>query len=271
MVDFGTVLKTIRKERRMTQQMLADNICSQSVLSRIENNEEIPNVIVLQQLCQRLNVTVDQVMSQDPANIRKNHELMTLLSYYFHSKQYAELMELLSKNFVAEQFHTDTDFQRYYYYLGSCVFYVEQNYTKALKLLQTSLNYTYSSNKHIISDMEILIISCMGKVYATMGNYLEGMKYLDKSIDLFYSLPRERFHYELIKIFYNIATVLISRGEDSRAEELINQGISWSRKQFNYYYLDELFLLKGIILENQGNLEEAGRYVTMANMLEELQ
>ncbi len=31
-------------------------------LSRIENNEELPNVLVMQQLCDRLGVTVDQIM-----------------------------------------------------------------------------------------------------------------------------------------------------------------------------------------------------------------
>lgn len=42
--------------------MLSEDICSQSVLSRIENNEELPNVLVMQQLCDRLGVTVDQIM-----------------------------------------------------------------------------------------------------------------------------------------------------------------------------------------------------------------
>ena len=45
--SFGTIIKEIRKEQKMTQKMLSQDICSQSVLSRIENNEELPNVLVM--------------------------------------------------------------------------------------------------------------------------------------------------------------------------------------------------------------------------------
>ncbi|MFV0559505.1 MAG: helix-turn-helix domain-containing protein, partial [Enterococcus sp.] len=38
--SFGAVIKTIRQERKLTQKMLSQDICSQSVLSRIENGEE---------------------------------------------------------------------------------------------------------------------------------------------------------------------------------------------------------------------------------------
>ena len=43
--SFGQIIRTFRKKRKMTQKMLAEDICSQSVLSRIENNEELPNVL----------------------------------------------------------------------------------------------------------------------------------------------------------------------------------------------------------------------------------
>lgn len=43
---FGETIKRLRKERKMTQKMLAQGICAQSVLSRIENGVEIPNVMV---------------------------------------------------------------------------------------------------------------------------------------------------------------------------------------------------------------------------------
>ncbi|EGO6563123.1 helix-turn-helix transcriptional regulator, partial [Enterococcus faecalis] len=59
MNSLGAVIKEIRKNRKLTQKMLSEDICSQSVLSRIENNEELPNVLVMQQLCDRLGVTVD--------------------------------------------------------------------------------------------------------------------------------------------------------------------------------------------------------------------
>ena len=72
MNSLGAVIKEIRKNRKLTQKMLSEDICSQSVLSRIENNEELPNVLVMQQLCDRLGVTVDQIMryASSPLDMR---------------------------------------------------------------------------------------------------------------------------------------------------------------------------------------------------------
>lgn len=56
-------MKEICKEQKMTKNMLSQDICLQSVLIRIENNEELPNVMVMAQICQRLKVTIDHVIS----------------------------------------------------------------------------------------------------------------------------------------------------------------------------------------------------------------
>lgn len=95
--SFGTIIKTIRKERQMTQKMLSQDICSQSVLSRIENNEELPNVVVMAQICQRLGVTIDQVMSLSNKDIRGSLKQFDLLAYYFRKRDYRKLEQLLKE------------------------------------------------------------------------------------------------------------------------------------------------------------------------------
>lgn len=66
--SIGETLKQLRRARRLTQKMLAADICAQSVISRAENNEELPNVMVLHQICERLNITIDQLMLSQPKN-----------------------------------------------------------------------------------------------------------------------------------------------------------------------------------------------------------
>jgi transcriptional regulator with XRE-family HTH domain len=65
MNEIGTIIKHLRKNLTMTQNELCREICSQSVLSRIENNEEIPNVVVMFLLCRRLEVSMDWVMERN--------------------------------------------------------------------------------------------------------------------------------------------------------------------------------------------------------------
>lgn len=50
-----------RKARGMTQEQLAQGICSISHLSKIENGHETPSQDVLEHLCNRLNISLDQI------------------------------------------------------------------------------------------------------------------------------------------------------------------------------------------------------------------
>ncbi len=271
MVKFGNVLRKIRKEKHFTQKMLADKICSQSVLSRIENNEEIPNIIVMQKLCERLNTSIDYVMNgRDQGNIEEKIEWLELMSYYFHTKQYKSLLDLVQQDYVSEQLHSKESMQRYYYYYGSCLYYLNNDFENAVSYLKKALDLTYNPVKKNVTDMEIQLMSCIGKVLADMDELEEGLLYLEKSIKLFHSIPSARFEYELTKIFYNGASVYIKIGEEKRADELITQGMQWAKKNNSYYYLDNLLLLKGIILENNENIDEATYYVKMATAVQNI-
>lgn len=269
MYDFGSILKKLRKQKRYTQQMLSENICSQSVLSRIENNEEVPNIVVMKQLCERLNVTIDQVMTKDDQEIREANEWLKVMSDYFYSKQYKQLKKLIEREEIANLFYSNEELQVYYYYLGSCHYYLDENYTEAIAILKMGLKCTYTNQKQIVTDMETQLMSCIGKVLADAGNYEKGIDYLEKSIESFYEYPSERGQFYLTKIFYNIASVYLHLKLIERGSSFIDQGITWAKKTHTFYFLDELYLLKGVVEEERGNQEAAAAYVKTAYYLKQ--
>ncbi|KAF1297712.1 Cro/Cl family transcriptional regulator [Enterococcus sp. JM4C] len=253
---FGNVLKAIRKERKLTQKMLSQDICSQSVLSRIENGEELPNVLVMQQLCQRLGVTIDQVMLYNSIGVKETEELLEKMAYHFRQKDYKKLEELLKRPGLINQFYLDTDIQLYFYYSGSCEFFLHGNCEKALSLLKRGLSYTFKLDKMHVSKEEVQLISCIGKVYGDMGHLEEAEQYLKRSIHLFYRLPNQRGNAELTKIFYNYASFLDKKEQYTLADELVDCGIELARRKNSFYYLEELFQLKSKLLtQNERNSE----------------
>ena len=96
--SFGTIIKEIRKEQKMTQKMLSQDICSQSVLSRIENNEELPNVVVMAQICQRLGVTIDHVMNLSKGKVRSALKQFELTDLYFQQRDYRKLEQVIKSS-----------------------------------------------------------------------------------------------------------------------------------------------------------------------------
>ena len=69
--------------------------------------------------------------------------------------------------------YLDTDWQKYYYYLGSCELFVLNDYEKAIASLRKGLSFTYKADKLNVSDLEIQLISCLGATYGYMGNRVE--------------------------------------------------------------------------------------------------
>lgn len=136
MESFGAVIKEIRKNRKLTQKMLSEDICSQSVLSRIENDEELPNVVVMQQICQRLGVTMDQIMQFKSEEVHLLTQMFSKIAEYFRHKEYTKLLKYLQDIQLEERLYLDTDWQRYYYYLGSCHFYLFNDCELALEYLK---------------------------------------------------------------------------------------------------------------------------------------
>lgn len=56
---------SIRKKLGLSQTELCNGICTQSTLSKFENNGRIPSLKILNSLCDRLNINVADIMDVD--------------------------------------------------------------------------------------------------------------------------------------------------------------------------------------------------------------
>lgn len=271
---FGTVLKETRTTQQLSQKELAADICSQAMLSRIENNEVIPSVILMKQLCDRLDVSLDDVLGTEydlsATTTDEKNEWLELIKFYHQSTQYHYLNRILDETDVFKTLTTKQQQQEYYFYQACCEYYFTPDSSHVLDTFQTALDVTYDKEKQHLSDMEIIILSEIGKVMANQGNSAQGVAYLKLSMEAFYNQTKERSDNQLAKVFYNIATSYIDLRNYKEALNVINQGISWSSRLKNYYYLDELFLLKGIILQDHDLIDDAIKFVQVAETLKNI-
>ncbi|OTN76705.1 hypothetical protein A5886_001783 [Enterococcus sp. 8G7_MSG3316] len=246
--SFGQIIRSIRQNRKMTQKMLVQDICSQSVLSRIENNEELPNVWVMYQICQRLGVTLDQVMMLHSEEINQSNQVFAQIESHFVHKQFQALREKLQDKQIKHYLYLDTDMQMYYYYLGSCAYFIDLDYESALESLKKGLSYTYQQDKTNVSVMEIRILSCIGRVYSDLQLLADARLNLEKSYESMQALPSERLSTTLTKVYYNYAVFLKQQHEYCRSLKIIEEGIALAREKNSFYFLEELFEIKAQVL-----------------------
>ncbi len=65
MENIGTIIKSERIKRHITQKALAENICSTSYLSKIESGKQIPQDEVINALINRLQINLEQYIHVD--------------------------------------------------------------------------------------------------------------------------------------------------------------------------------------------------------------
>lgn len=142
----GSLIRDRRKELKMNQQQLAEGICMQSTISAIEKGTVAPTIDILASICQRLDLTVNDVLTEfnsklvDPKEqIFENTETSLYQSNEDDAKNQLKKIDVNSLN-NSEQKAT------YFFLLGN-IFLVQQtpdpeearfNFTLAQEALETT-------------------------------------------------------------------------------------------------------------------------------------
>ena len=268
--SLGETLKKLRKTQRMTQKMLAEGICAQSVISRVENNEELPNVVILKQICQRLDVTMDQLMQVESQEINEINDQFYSIHQQFIQRKYVKVMALIKDETLVNSLYLEHDFQLYDYYSSVCAFYVEQKPIKALELLKKAISYTHNRENPNISPIEIQMMADLGRMYQKNEQFDLAQMKLEKAYRLIEVLPCDRKTFELNKIYYYLGELLFELKRYSEAAKIVREGMAAARKCCSYYYLEELFELNGRLLQISGQTSEGNEYFKRAKMLQRI-
>lgn len=77
--EIGTFIKEQRKKRQLTQDVISYGICSISYLSKIENNQIVPNEFFVREIMERLEVSEEFLVK----NLEDRHFLELMIHHYF--------------------------------------------------------------------------------------------------------------------------------------------------------------------------------------------
>lgn len=266
--NYGTILKNNRKRMKLSQKELAKDICSQAMLSRIENNEVIPNALIMKEICKRLNISVEEVMSEEhSSDLQKSRHRLQQMQYFHQTHQFTQLSLMISQQYVLPDQYSKEELQIYYYYKACALASLDSDPSTISKLLQKSLDCTFSLEQSKASDMEIIILSELGRLHLMQGNTGIGLPLVEKSLNFFSCSITKRKNPELVRAMYQTGTAFVSHQLYDLAGKAIEQGIAWAQKNHVLYYLDRLFLLKGILSQEHEQIPQALEAVKLIDTL----
>lgn len=195
----GKEIKKWRKHRNLTQINLADGICHQSEISRIEKGEVFPSIDILHLIASKLKIPVSyfyEVLIFDDVDYKNLfYEKILKLS---KSKKYQEIRTIVENELLKKNEHPEfTQFLKWQYWTSIYNLKKTDMVTCLLELNQLIKKSTLGTDSYI----ELQIKNSIANIYAENNQ-------TDQSIILYeeilkYEVSKEGFIDLKIKVLYN--------------------------------------------------------------------
>jgi transcriptional regulator with XRE-family HTH domain len=267
----GKKIRELRKNIGLSQGEVAEGICTQAQISKIEKGIVLPFASTLYQISQKLGVDVnyffDIGMTPRLDYIQEvEHQLKNLR----RSLQYEEMMNLIKMEESNPLFaHNNRNQQLLLWHKGIYQFEVEKNTEKAATTLQEAILLTQHSRK-VWSERELEIMTTMGAFYfhENIQKALQIYEDIKTHLDV---IPHLSDYTIKTRLYYNIARVHTRMQKFDESIKFCKEAIKWGIQMDNMFALGELHYHIGYNYELKGNPELSKTYFKKALTVFELQ
>lgn len=256
-MKIGSTIKSIRVSKGLSQKDLCEGICSQGMLSQIEQNKHTPNATLLSNICIKLNIQIEELQQNTDSELKIKTQIKEKLASFFYSRDYEEINNILKSSDLHANFYTNLDKQLIMFYKALHLGFVQKEFESSFELLEKSLYLTYFPNKKNYSYQEMLIICNLGIVLIELGLNQEAFNYFNQLIDDIETNMKINDEPKLTLIYLNISNAYSKVKNYKEALRIVNIGIKWANKvnintqyRLAYLYYEKGFNEQKLGLEN---------------------
>lgn len=258
-------LKERRKTLKMSQKELAEGICKQGQISRIENREYTPGSELLYALSRKLRVSMDYFFDEQVQDEKNELENFRLVAENFISQRDYSSLKYLYNLESKSSSHLSLSDKMYLEWIQTLVlFYCDNNKLEAVSKLEklikekniSEINYLRFSNTlfNFYYDIDDL------------NQFNEIRDNLEKRVNNLIIHTIEELELS-IKFNYNISRYLWLQNNVEDAINKISETIRICKRYRSNYLLADLYLLLGNASASFGNIDEVRDYYTKAKFL----
>ena len=258
-------LKERRKALKMSQKELAEGICKQGQISRIENGEYTPGSELLYALSRKLRVSMDYFFDEQVQDEKNELENFRLVAENFISQRDYSSLKYLYNLESKSSSHLSLSDKMYLEWIQTLVlFYCDDNKLEAVSKLEklikerniSEINYLRFSNTLFNFYYDIDDLNQFNEI---RGNLEERVNNL-----IIHTIEELELS---IKFNYNISRYLWLQNNVEDALNKISETIRICKRYRSNYLLADLYLLLGNASASFGNIDEVRDYYTKAKFL----
>ena len=252
MILIGQKIKDARKEKKLTQEELADSNISRSLISLIENDLSYPSMQTLEYLALKLNKHISYFLVEDDTD---SLNLIVDLEYLIDTEEYMQIIDK-AETFIKFSVNNVSNTQNQYHGILYCILgiaYYKTNNTKAFEYLSKSVDYLKSegNSKYISKSYNYLsLVMYKDKNYEQMEHYLN---LADSCISI---ITFENINQKL-NILYNLSLAYYHQHKYSLSMDILHEALLHSKKHELYYSFGEFNMLLALNYRSLDKIDDA--------------
>lgn len=224
-----------RKAKGMSQNELAEGICTQATLSRFENNAQAPSLKILLKLCNRLNLSIGDIFPKVGVKDTEVVEAMNQVEFYFITSEYQKAQKILDDIKVEKE--TDLDlYLRFLYLKGFLMIFNDEPVTDILFIFDQILLEEEIKEGNIFS---LLAFTGIGMTYSREKDYEKAEYYFSKVIEKIYYCPTSTVEdtWRVLNIVFHSGVFYADINELEASNALLEYAITICSENHLTYYL----------------------------------
>lgn len=231
-----------RKELGLSQQTLAEGICEQSQISKIERGHFIPSADLLFKLSQRLEVPLDYFFNEQIEVKSSLSNFKHLSARLLDDRNYNDLEYLYKIEIERNSFLTLED-RTYLEWVKAIIDFYQYNLQfDAISHLENILSKVSSTTL-----IYLKVLNTLSNFYSLVGREEDYEKNYSHLMELYQTknLDHQEFLFGYIRVRYNYAHYLASKEKYNEAIQEALETIELCRKRQTSYQLAPLLILVG--------------------------
>uniref|UniRef100_UPI003F891288 helix-turn-helix domain-containing protein n=1 Tax=Bacillus manliponensis TaxID=574376 RepID=UPI003F891288 len=231
MKTLGEKIRTLRKEKKLTQSALAGEELTKSMLSQIENGKATPSMKTLHYIADKLGCEPSYLLEEDSDFASLVHEMKQLIQ----KREYKKVYETLHSTVQQELPTTIHTARIYHLYIQASLFqkkydvriYVE----KAVSIFKKYSLYQEGTE----TEMSLVLALFYKKQYKESLQLIHSIRdqYKQQQFELDTILQIQLLLYEAI--------IFLATGDYEKCQTIILQSLAFSKEKQVYYRTDELY------------------------------
>ncbi|MFD2442749.1 helix-turn-helix domain-containing protein [Bacillus sp. CGMCC 1.16607] len=266
----GEKIRELRKLLDLTQMDLANGICTQAQISKIENGDINPYSSTLYQISQRLGVDVNYFFDiGSTPRLDYVNEVSRQLMIARRNVNYEEMKQLVENEEQNPLFTQNRkNLQLLLWHKGIYEYKLFRRIERSIELLDEAITLTHT--KHW-TEREIEIYISKGVILFEENQLEEALSIYNPAKEHLRLLPHLQDKTIISRLYYNIARTLTRLQDYEQSITICKEAINWCIEKDNLYLLGELHYHIGYNYELLNNLKQAKAYMEKSLIIFELQ